>query len=61
MLIDIKCKNCNKLLGKAVTFIGVIKCSRCKMIFEYKIYTNNLQSNTSYDNIKLESTETTAQ
>lgn len=39
-MIDVKCKACNKLLLKAMLLVGAIKCPRCKMIFEYKIYTN---------------------
>jgi len=39
-MIDVKCKGCNKLLVKAETFVGAIKCSRCKMVFEYRVYTN---------------------
>ena len=41
-MIDIKCKGCNKFYDKAEIFIGVIKCSRCHMIYEYKIFANNL-------------------
>lgn len=37
---DVRCKGCNKLLLKAVTFVGAVKCSRCSMIFEYKVLTN---------------------
>ena len=47
-MIDIKCKNCNKLLAKGTMMIAAIKCPRCKMIFEYHIYTNTLHSNNSY-------------
>lgn len=37
---DVRCKNCNKLLAKANTFDGAIRCKGCKMIFEYHIYSN---------------------
>lgn len=45
-MIDVKCKSCDKLLFKTKVFIGAVKCSRCKMIFEYNItldivYNNN--------------------
>jgi len=49
---DIKCKNCNKLLGKATIMVAAIKCSRCKMIFEYHIYTNTLHTTNQFDTSK---------
>lgn len=60
-MVDIKCKNCDKMFGKAVTFVGVIKCTRCKMIFEYRIYTNSLQSNNTYDIMDLVTQESKTQ
>ena len=39
-MIDLKCKGCNKLLAKVESINGAIKCPRCKMIFEYKVYSN---------------------
>jgi len=46
---DIKCKNCNKLLGKATIMVAAIKCPRCKTIFEYHVYTNTLHVTNSFD------------
>lgn len=46
---DIKCKNCNKLLGKATIMVAAIKCPRCKTIFEYHVYTNTLH--VTYDDL----------
>lgn len=34
--------------------IGAVKCSRCKMIIEYKIITNTLHITDSYDSLKPE-------
>lgn len=45
---DIKCKGCNKKLLVALIFVGAIKCSRCKMIFEYKVF-NNMFVTSQYD------------
>ena len=39
-MIDIRCKHCNKLLAKANTIDAAIKCPKCYMIFEYKVYSN---------------------
>jgi phage FluMu protein Com len=47
-MIDVKCKNCNRLLAKAESMNAAIKCPRCKMIFEYKIYSNLFVTN-AYD------------
>ena len=47
-MIDVKCKGCNKLLAKADSMNAAIKCSRCKMIFEYHIYSNLIISNMDY-------------
>jgi phage FluMu protein Com len=44
-MIDVKCKACNKLLGKANIMVAAIKCPRCKMVFEYKIFSNDLYDN----------------
>lgn len=51
-MVDVRCKNCNKVLAKAVVFIGAIKCLRCKMIFEYQEYAQIYQTST-YTNNKL--------
>lgn len=37
---DVRCKNCNLVLMKATIFDGAVKCRKCKMIFEYHIYSN---------------------
>jgi phage FluMu protein Com len=47
---DIRCKSCNKLLGKATIIVAAIKCPRCYQIYEYHIYTNTLYSNNTFDN-----------
>lgn len=47
-MIDIRCKNCNRLLAKATTIVAAIKCPSCKMLFEYKSYTN-LHITSAYD------------
>jgi phage FluMu protein Com len=47
-MIDVKCKGCNRLLAKADTMNAAIKCPRCKMIFEYHIYSNLVISNLDY-------------
>lgn len=39
-MIEVRCKNCNRLLLKAVLLIGAIKCHSCKSIFEYQVYSN---------------------
>lgn len=68
-MIDVKCKSCNKLLLKAAILVGAIKCTRCGLIFEYKILTNihltnaydfekdRLQGKLNYDKNKLEPAE----
>lgn len=51
-MIDLRCKNCKKLLAKVDTINGAIKCSGCRMIFEYHVFSNlvdpveNKQQNT---------------
>lgn len=50
-MIDVRCKNCNRLLGKFVTVVGAIKCPRCGMIFEYKCYTDLHMTNMQDPNI----------
>ena len=57
-MIDVRCKACNRLLLKAVAFIGAVKCHRCGLIIEYKVLTNNLHINEAYDIKDSESTET---
>ena len=47
-MIDVRCKNCNKLLAKAESMNAAIKCHGCYMIFEYKIF-SNLFVTTQYD------------
>lgn len=49
-MIDVRCKSCNKVLAKAVVFIGAIKCTRCKMIFEYREYAEIYQTSTFTSN-----------
>jgi len=44
-MIDVKCKGCNKLLAKAESMNAAIKCPRCHMIFEYKIFSNLFVTN----------------
>lgn len=44
-MIDVRCKNCNKLLAKANTMNAAIKCPSCRMIFEYQIFSNLTTSN----------------
>lgn len=58
-MIDVKCKGCNRLLAKTTIMVAAIKCPRCKMIFEYKVFTS-LHVNDSYDIIKIESKETSS-
>lgn len=52
-MIDVRCKNCNKIIAKAESMNAAIKCPKCYMIFEYKIYPN-LVSNYDYDNKSLQ-------
>ena len=44
-MVEVRCKNCNKILAKANIMNAAIKCNRCKFIFEYKVYTNDVFSN----------------
>lgn len=53
-LIDIHCKGCDKLLAKATIMVAAIKCPRCKMLFEYHVYTNTLHSNSSYGILEID-------
>lgn len=53
-MIDVKCKGCNRLLMKAATVEAAVKCPRCKMIFEYHVYSNNLYMTNSADPPELE-------
>lgn len=46
---DVRCKGCNKLLAKATVMVAAIRCSRCKMIFEYHIYTDTLFVTNQFD------------
>lgn len=48
-MIDIKCKSCDRLLAKATLMEAAIKCPRCKMIFEYRVYTDRLFVTNSFD------------
>jgi phage FluMu protein Com len=57
-LVDIKCKNCNKLLLKANIFVGAIKCHKCYKIFEYQFLSNIYITNTEDPNKKLQSNQT---
>jgi phage FluMu protein Com len=56
-MVDIKCKACNKLLLKANVFIGAVKCSRCKMVFEFKVYDTALLYESEYHIMMKETTE----
>lgn len=59
-MIEIRCRACNKLFGKAVVFIGAIKCPKCKLIFEYKLFSNEIDPLTISENrrsITVEPTE----
>ena len=47
-MIEVRCKNCNRLLALADSMNAAIKCPRCKMIFEYKIF-SNLHVTSAYD------------
>lgn len=64
-MIDVRCKGCGRLLAKATLMEAAIRCPRCKMIFEYRIYvdrlfvTNNFDMHKQHDTIPPESTETT--
>lgn len=49
-MIDVRCKNCNKLLMKALMCVAAIKCPGCKMIFEYKVYSNLHLTNYEHPN-----------
>ena len=50
-MIEVRCKNCNKLLAMAELMNAAIKCNSCKQIFEYKIYSNlTMQNNRDYIN-----------
>lgn len=60
-MIEIKCKGCDRLLAKAVIMVAAIKCPRCKMIFEYKVYTNDLLFENARAIKNTESTETQEQ
>lgn len=46
---DVRCKGCNKLLAKTTMMVAAIKCPRCKMIYEYHIYTNTLHITNQFD------------
>ena len=65
-MIAVRCKGCNRWLASVVIFVGAIKCPRCKMIFEYKIYNQvTFTTNTIYKakisgNIKSETNESIA-
>lgn len=53
-MLDVKCKNCNRLLAKATMMTAAIKCPRCKMIFEYKVF-SNYAINNLYDPAEIKS------
>lgn len=57
-MIDVKCKGCDRLLAKATIMVAAVKCPRCKMIFEYRVYTNDLLFDNVHANLTTESTET---
>lgn len=56
-MIDVKCKSCDKLLMKASVCVAAIKCPRCKMIFEYKVF-SSLHYTNQHDIKTSESSET---
>lgn len=43
--LEIRCKNCNKLLGKGQVLILSIKCSRCKTINHMRAVSSNKELN----------------
>jgi phage FluMu protein Com len=45
-MLEVRCKGCNKLLAKANVIVGAIKCTSCKMIFEYKEFDDMYMSST---------------
>ena len=47
-MIDVRCKNCNRMLAKANVVVGAIKCPSCKMIFEYRVY-DDIYDSSTYD------------
>jgi phage FluMu protein Com len=57
-MVDVKCKVCGKLLLKAVTFVGAIKCTKCKLIIEYNVQTNILYVTSGYDTLGVECLDT---
>lgn len=44
---------------KATVCVAAIKCPRCKMIYEYKVFTNLLHITNQYDIKKTETNEST--
>jgi len=58
--IEVRCKGCNRWLATATVMVAAIKCPRCKMVYEYKVF-NNLQVTSSYDMIINRVPETTPQ
>lgn len=66
-MIDVRCKGCGRMLAKATLMEAAIRCPRCKMIFEYRIYIDRLFVTNSFDMrkhddmIASESTETNPQ
>lgn len=59
-MLDVRCKNCNRLLAQATVMNAAIKCHTCKMIFEYKVF-SDLTLNRDYNNIEAEAPESTTQ
>lgn len=45
-MVEVRCKGCNKLLAKANIMVAAIKCTSCKMIFEYKEFEDVYSSST---------------
>lgn len=39
-MIDVRCKNCNRLLMKALSVVAAVKCPSCKMVLEYQLHSN---------------------
>lgn len=47
-MIDVRCKGCDKKLFVANTCDLAIKCPRCKLVFEYRVF-NSMFVTSQYD------------
>lgn len=61
-MIDVRCKNCGRLLCKANVIVAAIKCHSCRKVFEYKVFTDLHMTNMvdvaeTYARIRPESTK----